>query len=285
MKVVALHSIRNITNEFWLNEMEISSCQGCGPAKRIIALRIAAVDMFEEIITWIGIDLYLLMYSSKEKPASTNDQEILSKALGLGEKLGKPTPFLPGRKPTLIKSDHPTPSIVLLMKGGIPMQLSSQCASDDFEDTYNLYGDMIFKLCMVYLGNAADTEDVMHDVFIKFLNKSPKFKDNEHVKHWLIRVTINACKDKLRSYWKKNTFSLGDMQFFHQDQEDLHLADAIYRLNDKYKCVIHMYYFEGYSVQEISQVLNIGLSAVKMRLKRGREQLKIELEEHNYEER
>lgn len=156
---------------------------------------------------------------------------------------------------------------------------SSNYTGDEFSEKYKMYGDMLFKLSMVYLGNHVDAEEVMQEAFIKLLYKSPTFTYGDDEKKWLIRITINICKDKLKSFWRKNIVSVNEMQVYNEDVEDLQLSEIIMKLPCKYKTVIHLYYYEKYGVGEISQILHISESAVKMRLKRGREYLKIELED------
>jgi RNA polymerase sigma factor (sigma-70 family) len=154
---------------------------------------------------------------------------------------------------------------------------------DVFDEKYKIYGDMLFRLCMVYIGNYADAEEAMQEAFIKLLYKAPLFTDDEHEKMWLIRITINICKDKLKSFWRKNVVSINEMEFSNSNEDDLQLTELILKLPYKYRTAIHLYYFENYKVDEISEILHISKSAVKMRLKRGREILKFELEEQEYE--
>lgn len=148
-----------------------------------------------------------------------------------------------------------------------------------FEEVYGEYGTMVYRLAMVYLGCHTDAEDVTQEVFVKLFRKTPAFHDKEHEKRWLLRVTANLCLDQLRSPWKSQTVEL-DETCAVSDLGGNDLACAVVNLPKKYKATIHLHYFEGYSVEEISQILRISVSAVKMRLKRGRDLLKIELEEN-----
>ena len=148
-----------------------------------------------------------------------------------------------------------------------------------FEKLYDAYGTMVYRLAMVYLGCRADAEDVTQEVFVKLFRKEPAFHDEEHQKRWLLRVTVNLCLDQLRNPWKTRIVEL-DEACTVPDVDGYDLAYAVVNLPKKYKASIHLHYFEGYSVEEISQILRISVSAVKMRLKRGRELLKLELEEN-----
>ncbi|MBK1810699.1 sigma-70 family RNA polymerase sigma factor [Clostridium sp. YIM B02505] len=137
---------------------------------------------------------------------------------------------------------------------------------------------MLFKVCMIYLGNKEDAEEAVQESFLKLIYKSPEFINNEHEKAWLIRVTINVCKDMLRSIWRKRVVSIEDIQRYYDSSEEIEIMEEIIRLPSKYKDVIYLYYFEDYSIKDISKILKVTESAVKMRLKRGRDTLKIELE-------
>lgn len=159
---------------------------------------------------------------------------------------------------------------------------SSQYDGKSFSEKYKLYGDMLYRLSMVYLRNQMDSEDVMQDSFMKLLTKAPDFKSSEHEKRWLLSITINGCKNKLKEKWRRNRKPLDEDVFILDTEEDHNLAELILNLPSKIKAPIHLYYFEGYKVSEISQILNISVSAVKMRLKRGRETLRLELEKDGY---
>ncbi|GFP75397.1 RNA polymerase sigma factor [Clostridium fungisolvens] len=158
------------------------------------------------------------------------------------------------------------------------MQNPSKQLTDNFSQKYKLYSDMLFKICMIYLGNKEDAEEAVQESFLKLIYKSPQFNNNEHEKAWLIRVTINICKDILRSIWRKRVINLEDIERYYDSSKEIEIMEEIIRLPSKYKDVIYLYYFEDYSIKDISRILNISESAVKMRLKRGRDALKIELE-------
>lgn len=158
------------------------------------------------------------------------------------------------------------------------MQKSIQLVNDNFSEKYYLYGDMLFRICMVYLGNKEDVEESMQEAFIKLIYNCPQFTCDEHEKAWLIRITTNICKDMLRSVWHKRVVKMDNIETYYDNPSDMHIIEEILKLPTKYKAVIHLYYFENYSVKQISETLKITESAVKMRLKRGRDILKIELE-------
>ena len=146
-----------------------------------------------------------------------------------------------------------------------------------FEAAYDAYGLMVYRLAMVYLGSRADAEDVTQEAFVRLLHRAPAFADGEHEKRWLLRVAVNLCRDQLKGFWRKRTAAL-EPDEPAPDPETLGVAEAIVALPEQYKAPIHLHYCEGYSVAEIGEILHLGQSAVKMRLKRGRDLLKLELE-------
>jgi RNA polymerase sigma-70 factor (ECF subfamily) len=147
-------------------------------------------------------------------------------------------------------------------------------------DKYDKYKTMLYRIAFSYLGNKQDCEDILQDVFIKLCYSAPEFPSDEDEKRWLIRVTINRSKDHLKSFWQRNKICLDDIEDYVTTLEDREDLLEIINLPPKYKVVIHLYYYEGYNIMEISNILKASVSAVKMRLKRGRELLKIELEDY-----
>ena len=150
-------------------------------------------------------------------------------------------------------------------------------AAHSFEAAYDAYGGAVFRLAMVYLGRRADAEDVTQEAFLRLLYRSPAFAGEDHQKRWLLQVTANLCRDQLRGFWRKRVIELEDT-LPAAPPEEREALDAVLSLPEQYKLPIHLYYYEGYSVAEIAEILKLGQSAVKMRLKRGREQLKLDLE-------
>lgn len=146
-----------------------------------------------------------------------------------------------------------------------------------FEAAYDAYGGAVYRLAMVYLGRPADAEDVTQEAFLRLLYRAPAFTGEEHKKRWLLQVTANLCRDQLRGFWRKRVVELEDTLPAAVPEEREALR-AVAGLPKQYRLPIHLYYYEGYSVAEITDILQLGQSAVKMRLKRGRELLKIELE-------
>lgn len=146
-----------------------------------------------------------------------------------------------------------------------------------FEVSYDAYGAMVYRLALVYLGRVADAEDVTQEVFFRLLYRAPVFADGEHEKRWLLQVTANLCRDQLKGFWRRRTAAL-EPDLPAERGEDRGVLEAVLALPEAYRAPIHLHYYEGYSVAEVAQLLRLSPSAVKMRLKRGREQLKLELE-------
>ena len=141
-----------------------------------------------------------------------------------------------------------------------------------FEQSYDTYGAMVYRLAMVYLGRQADAEDVTQEVFYRLLRKAPAFPDQEREKRWLFQVTANLCKDQLKGFWRKRTAAL-EAESPEERPEDRAVLEAVLALPEIYKGPIHLHYYEGYSVAETAEILGLSPSAVKMRLMRGRERL------------
>ncbi len=157
---------------------------------------------------------------------------------------------------------------------------------NNFDKIYEKYGEMLYRIAFVYLGNVADTEDILQDVFITLLYNPPKFKNEEHRKAWLIRTVQNRCINLLKKPSRK-AVCLEDLQLTSDDKDNdkrLDVIKEVIKLPPKYKSALLLYYYNDYSVEEIAKILKISKSAVKMRLKRSREILKIQLEDYSYEE-
>ena len=153
-------------------------------------------------------------------------------------------------------------------------------SAQQLEDAYDAYGAAVYRLAMAFLGQCADAEDVTQETFCRLLYRAPTFADEDHQKRWLLQVAANLCRNQLRGFWRKRVTQLEDT-IPAMPPEDREALNAVMALPEQYKLPIHLYYYEGYSVAETAEILRLGQSAVKMRLKRGRELLKIKLEGSN----
>lgn len=151
-------------------------------------------------------------------------------------------------------------------------------AREDFSQKYDRYGSMIFKIAMTYMGNTADAEDVMQEVFMRLLYKSPEFNDIEHEKRWIIRTAGNVCKDILKRFDRRFSLDIEDVSRYLSVPFEYSNAEILFSLKPEYRIVLYLRYYDNYSVEEIADILSISVSAVKMRLKRGRDKLKLDIE-------
>ena len=141
------------------------------------------------------------------------------------------------------------------------------------------YADTVKRVCFLYLKNYADTEEIFQRVFLKYALSSAVFENLEHEKAWFIRVSINECKDLLKSFFRKNTVPLEEaLQQIHTDNnENLEVMEAVLKLPEKYRNVIYLHYYEGYSAPQISEILSKNVNTVYTLLTRARDLLKKEL--------
>lgn len=138
-----------------------------------------------------------------------------------------------------------------------------------FEKVYDRYSDMLYRLALSYLNNREDAQDVVHEVFIRYI-ENDGLRDDEHERAWLVRVTINASHDLLRKNKHRLHEDIDDCKDLTAKEMESNVYDILAELPEKFKSVVVLHYLEGYSVEEIARMLHIGVSAVKMRLKRAR---------------
>jgi RNA polymerase sigma factor (sigma-70 family) len=140
------------------------------------------------------------------------------------------------------------------------------------------YADMVRRICLLHLKNQADMEDIFQTVFLKYVLYSGVFENDTHEKAWLIRVTINACKDLLKSFFHQKTVPLDLIpKTAATRQEDKDVLEAVLSLPPKYKNIIYLHYYEGYSAVEIARILEKNENTVYSRLSRARQLLKEKL--------
>lgn len=148
----------------------------------------------------------------------------------------------------------------------------------------NTYSDAILRLSYTYLKNTEDAQDICQTVFVKLLSQPREFASCEHEKAYVLRMAANACKDLLKSPWRKRKCSLEEcMQVPAPEESDGSVLAAVNRLPEGYRAVIYLFYYEGYNAAEIGRILGIPTATVHTRLARGRERLKTFLEEYGYE--
>lgn len=140
------------------------------------------------------------------------------------------------------------------------------------------YSNMLIRLAFTYLKNTADAEDIVQEVFVALIKRGEGFDNDEHEKAWLIRVTINKCKNFLNSGWTKRTVVLEDNVSTTDKHDEDDIIGKVMALPEKYRTVIHLYYYEEYSIEEIASLLGKSKGTVGTRLARGRARLKTDIE-------
>ena len=139
-----------------------------------------------------------------------------------------------------------------------------------------LYADTVRRLCVVHLKNHADAEDIFQTVFLKYVLSSVTFESDAHEKAWFIRVTVNACKDLLKSFWRSRTVSIEELldEPASIDEESREVLDAVLSLPMKYRQVVYLHYYEGYAAPQIARILGKNPNTIYTLLTRAKKLLK-----------
>lgn len=154
------------------------------------------------------------------------------------------------------------------------------------ERAMDSWGAMVYRLALNQTRSPHDADDVAQDVFLKLLNDPTAFRDDEHLKAWLIRVTVNRCKELRRSAWKRRVDAtdtaspkLANIEAPLQELFASNVWEAVNRLPKQLRLVVHLHYFEGYPVEEIARLTRCNPATVRTRLHRARKKLKLDLEQ------
>ena len=156
------------------------------------------------------------------------------------------------------------------------MRNSSARPADEIEAIVHRYGNVLYRLCLVMLRNESDAEDAVQETVIKYMRKAPQLSDSEHEKAWLITVATNTCRDMLRYRKRHPQTELEQIQDVPVSEQDSGILEALMALPEKFRMVLTLYYVEEYPIIEIAKIIGRTPSAVKMRLKKGRELLEEE---------
>lgn len=151
---------------------------------------------------------------------------------------------------------------------------ASLCTDETVVHALKIHGNTILRLSYSYLHNISDAEDVLQDTLLSLMRHKPVFSSSEHEKAWLMRVAINLCKNKLKSSWFKILEIPENLQTESIIDEESEVLEAVHNLPVKYREVIHLFYYEGYSTSEISSLLQKKESTVRSLLHRARGMLK-----------
>lgn len=141
------------------------------------------------------------------------------------------------------------------------------------QSVLNKYSIMLIKIAFTYLKSTADAEDAVQEVYLSLMKRGEGFTSEEHEKAWLIRVTINKCKNHLRSAWHRLQVPLNE-DISYLPEEDGEVLTEVLTLPEKYRTVLHLYYYDNYSIAEIAKILRRSPATVGTWLSRGRKLLK-----------
>lgn len=151
------------------------------------------------------------------------------------------------------------------------MDFESQCTAAA-ESVVKKYATMVYRLAYAQVRSKSDADDIFQEVFLRYARNNPVFESDEHRRNWLIRVTINCSKKHWSSAWLRKVVPLDDNYAFPTPEEN-GLDEALIKLSPKYRSVIHLFYYEGYSAGEIGRIINLKESTVRTQLTRARSQL------------
>lgn len=147
---------------------------------------------------------------------------------------------------------------------------------ESFDRAARRWQDMVFRLALHQLGSYADADDAVQEVFLRLWRQKAPFESEEHLRRWLLRVTVNWCRDQPRSPWRRRRVdwdSLENQPAFETPEQG-ELYEAVMSLPEKYRTVLDLFYYEELSVREIGEVLGLSQSAVTTRLSRTRKLLR-----------
>lgn len=148
-----------------------------------------------------------------------------------------------------------------------------------FREAVERHRDMVFRLAYTYLRDPADADDVTQDVFVKLLRSGKRFEGDEHLRYWLVRVTINECKSLFRKPWRR----VEDIEAYAEtlqapSEQRRDLLVRVMRLPEKYRVPMVLHYYIGHSTDEVARAIKVPAATVRTRLARGRARLKSMLE-------
>ena len=145
---------------------------------------------------------------------------------------------------------------------------------DELEEIIKKYGDSVYRLAFMNVKKRELADDIYQDVFLKLIKKKERIDLEEHLKAWLLRTTINCCKDYWKSRWFKSVlYEDKDLDAFDEEKKTGYVTECVQKLPEKYRNVIHLYYYEGYSIKEISEMLGRSENTISSQLARGRKKL------------
>lgn len=158
-------------------------------------------------------------------------------------------------------------------------------SEQEVNDAIDRYADTVRRICLLHLKNYDDTEDIFQTVFLKYMLYNGTFCDDKHEKAWFIRVTINACKDLLKSFYRKHAVALDETYYIENISYSgkSEVLDAVLSLPEKYRNAVYLHYYEGYTAAEISKMTGKKENTVYTLLSRARSLLKDKLGGEDFE--
>lgn len=154
--------------------------------------------------------------------------------------------------------------------------MNSVAGKEYIEQAVKKYSPSMLKAAFSLLKTTADAEDAVQEAFVKLITRAPEFENDEHAKAWLLRVTINISKNMLTAARRKNLPLTEEIPY---EEKDDGVLPYVLSLDEKYRAVIHLYYYENYSIKEIAEILSLPSATVGTRLSRGRKTLEKSLKE------
>lgn len=160
----------------------------------------------------------------------------------------------------------------------------------DFREVFEKNKKLVYHICLIHVKNPDDADDIVQEVFIKYIKSEDRFESDEHIRSWLVTVARNACVDKMRYWSRRGHFTDAELNEaiagIYEDYPD-GANDAMYdffKLDETYGMILYLYYIRGYDTNEIADLLEMNVSTVKTRLIRGRDKMKNYLKEAGYDE-
>ena len=174
---------------------------------------------------------------------------------------------------------------VRVRRGGENVDTEAKTAAF-VEHALDTWGGLVYRLALSQTRSPHDADDVAQDVFLKLLQDTTMFQDDEHLKAWLVRVTVNRCKELHRSAWRRRVDAmdstspeLANLEAPAKELVTSEVWEAVHRLPKQARLIVHLHYFEGYSLDEIARITRCNPATVKTRLHRARKKLKLDLEQ------
>ncbi|MCL2487470.1 MAG: sigma-70 family RNA polymerase sigma factor [Oscillospiraceae bacterium] len=157
---------------------------------------------------------------------------------------------------------------------------AGQQSADFINEQMDCYGDMVYRIGILYLHSREDAEDVFQEVFLKLYLTDTVFETAEHRRAWLATAAVNYCKNILRSVWRRRTVELDELCAVAEDDYGAAESDLVRQLMElplRYRRVLYLHYYEGYTGEEIGAMLKISPATVRTQMRRGREMLKTQI--------